>query len=258
MAKNTTQTETARLYRIKDWSANFENNRTRDMKNMAWVPVPNKHDGDGYTTLVSHENGAAHLGCWLAILQVASRCAERGTLLRDNKTPHNSASLSRITRLNQSLIEEAISRLCSDDIGWLEVVENESLIDNPAPSCGKAAPIPHPTDEEQKGTEQNRTEGKGTEDVEDTFRVCMENLKNDSSFENAIKAVYASNDSFRTVGRMHIENSFKTQPDRLRWHPAIEGMAAKYAGVKMQFPNKTLQNWLAGKPEQATKGRCSI
>ena len=95
---------------------------------------------------------------------------------------------------------------------------------------------------------------------EDAFRVCMDVLKLDQSFENAKKAVYASNESFRTVGRMHIENSLKTQPDRNLWHPAIEGMAAKYAGVKMQFPNKTLQNWLAGKIEKPKAGerKCQI
>ncbi len=34
---------------IRNWSENFENNRTRDLKEMKWIPVPNKHDGDGYT-----------------------------------------------------------------------------------------------------------------------------------------------------------------------------------------------------------------
>jgi len=67
---------------IKNWDKHFENNRTRDLKQMRWVPFPNSHDGDGYTELVEHKNGPAHLGCWVAIVQVASKCDTRGTLLR--------------------------------------------------------------------------------------------------------------------------------------------------------------------------------
>jgi len=50
-----------RLYRIVDWENLYENNRTRNMKNMLWVPVPVKHDGYGYCQLVQ-ELGAAGLG----------------------------------------------------------------------------------------------------------------------------------------------------------------------------------------------------
>lgn len=94
--------------------------------------------------------------------------------------------------------------------------------------------------------------------AEESFTVCMDALKNEPTIENAVKAVYASNDSFRTVGRVFIENALKTQTDRALWHPAIEGMAAKYAGVKMDTPNRRLMNWLAGKPEQQSKGGATI
>ena len=70
------------MIRVVDWSARFENNRTRELKRLDWVPVPNRMDDDGYTELLDHENGAAHLGVWLAILQIASRCDVRGTLSR--------------------------------------------------------------------------------------------------------------------------------------------------------------------------------
>jgi len=113
------------VYRVKDWEEHFENNRTKAMKEMRWIPVPNTHDGDGYTSLIDHENGASYLGCWLAILQVASKCHPRGTLLRDNAKPHDSASISRITRLPKVIIEETIERLCSDDVSWLQVVDSK-------------------------------------------------------------------------------------------------------------------------------------
>ena len=62
------------VLRVKDWNLLFENNRTRGLKHLDWVPMPNKMDSDGYTELVDHPNGAAHLGAWFAIVQIASRC----------------------------------------------------------------------------------------------------------------------------------------------------------------------------------------
>lgn len=108
----------AGLLRVRDWAEKFENNRTKEIKDLKWVPTPNKHDGDGYTELVEHENGAAHFGCWNAIVQVASKCEPRGTLLRDTGKPHDSASLARMTRLPEPMLREAIERLIV--IGWLE------------------------------------------------------------------------------------------------------------------------------------------
>lgn len=111
------------LYRIKDWDKHFENNRTRELKALQWVPFPNKHDGDGYTELLDHKDGPSHFGAWVAIVQVASRCDERGTLSRAGARPHDAASLSRMTRIPQPVLEAAIKRLVS--IGWLEVTHCE-------------------------------------------------------------------------------------------------------------------------------------
>ena len=147
------------LYRIKNWDANFENNRTRTMKNMMWVPVPNKHDGDGYTELVDRKNGAEMLGAWLVILQVASKCPERGTLMRENGTPHTPKSIARLTRLNTDSITHALDLLVSEDIGWLEVVDSEGV----AVGCVNPAPPCHPVDEEGKGIEGKGIEGNGRE-----------------------------------------------------------------------------------------------
>ncbi len=105
-------------FRIKDWKRLFENNRTRELKRMDWVPVPNRMDGSGYTALVDHPNGGAHLGAWLAILEISSRQKERGTL------PHDGAGLSqvlaRMSRLPAVLFEEVLPRL--EEIGWIERV----------------------------------------------------------------------------------------------------------------------------------------
>lgn len=112
------------LLRIRDWELHFENNRTRELKSLGWVPLPNRQDGDGYTELLDHKDGASHYGAWVAMVQVASRCDPRGTLLRDAKKPHDATSLSRMTRFPKQIVQSAIERLIS--IGWLEAVETET------------------------------------------------------------------------------------------------------------------------------------
>jgi hypothetical protein len=143
------------IYRIKDWAKHYENNRTREMSVMRWVPIPNKHDGDGYTALVDRPNGAAMLGCWLVVAQIASKCGIRGTLLRDNAEPHTAASISRLTRLPQAEIQSLLILASSSEIGWLEVVDNKGVVIFPQEGAG----FPQSTDE---GKEGKGIEGKGS------------------------------------------------------------------------------------------------
>jgi len=103
---------------VTDWASNFETHETRKLRRLLWVPMPNKHDGDGYTELVDHEDGAAHLGAWLAIVQVASKCEPRGTLARSGGRPHDAGTISRQTRIPLEMVRKAIGRLLG--IGWLE------------------------------------------------------------------------------------------------------------------------------------------
>lgn len=137
--------------RIKDWDLHFENNRTRELKNLMWVPFPNNHDGDGFTELISNKNGLAIFGAWVLIVQVASKCDPRGTLLRGNKKDHNSASLSRMTRGSEQTLKQAIPILLN--IGWLEEIDLKTGIPQ------EGAIIPH--EGAQKGREGNGMEGKG-------------------------------------------------------------------------------------------------
>ena len=145
------------ILRIKDWEHHFENNRTREVKKMSWLPIPIKHDGDGFTELMNHKDGAAHFGAWLLLVQVAAKCDERGTLLRANGRPHDSTSLERITRCAAKVFDAAIPRLLSHDIGWLEVVDADGVMQNPP----EGATISHPaaTIEESTG-EEKREQGK--------------------------------------------------------------------------------------------------
>ncbi len=107
--------------RVKNWAQHFENNRTRELQTMRWLPLPVKQDGDGYTELLDHENGAAHYGAWVAILCVAAKSQARGILMRDAARAHDCASLARVTRIARATLDEAIERLIS--VGWLERVD---------------------------------------------------------------------------------------------------------------------------------------
>ncbi len=132
--------------RIANWETHFENNRTRDLKCMTWVPVPNKLDGDGYTEIVDHKDGASHYAAWTTLVLIASRCDPRGTLLRAGSRAHDFASLSRISRLPAKLFQEAIPRLI--DVGWLEtvVVAMPDVVSIPHESAAipqLSAEIPH-------------------------------------------------------------------------------------------------------------------
>ena len=167
-------------YSIRDWSRYFENNRTRDLKDLRFVILPNKQDGDGYTELLDHPNGAAHYGAWVGIVQVASKgkhppeecdnpagcCECRGSLLRSNARPHDPASLSRLTRIPASVFEEALPRLVN--IGWLELLTQKRQQNQTSRT------IPHDDGTIPQGGAalararvQNRTEQNGKEDDDD-------------------------------------------------------------------------------------------
>lgn len=126
------------VYRIKDWDKHFENNRTRELKDTRWVPIPNKQDGDGYTELKDHPQGAAHYGVWIDLVLLASKCEPRGTLVRDGNRPHTPETISRIIRSSVRVIKESLERLVKE-VKWMEVVTHIDVT-NPAPSCDEVAP----------------------------------------------------------------------------------------------------------------------
>jgi hypothetical protein len=155
------------LIRVRDWAILYETHRTRELKRMEWIPIPNKMDGDGYTELVDDPNGAAHLGVWLCILQIASKCDPRGTLTRGGGVAHTPRSIARISRIPAQLCGEAIARLVG--IGWLEEVEpnshliNDMVISRANPAQSRAVPPNSADYKRMNGMEGNGTEGNGRE-----------------------------------------------------------------------------------------------
>jgi len=155
------------LLRVRDWDELYENNRSRELGRTRWFPAPNDLSADGYTELVAHPDGAAHFGVWIALLMVASRAKPRGHLVREDSRPHDAKSLSRVTRLPESLVSSAIQRLL--EVRLLETDKDKprrksQLTSHPGAEIPQAsAPAPQESAVEGKGIEHHHQEGNGKE-----------------------------------------------------------------------------------------------
>src|SRR5690554_808277 len=97
-----------RIYRIARWNDLYENNKSRLIKNLRAVQIPNSHDGERYAYLMLQDNAPVLFTAWILLLQVASRCHPRGTLVRDNGQPHDARSLAIKTRGKVEWFEAAL------------------------------------------------------------------------------------------------------------------------------------------------------
>ena len=171
-----------KCYRIKEWDTYYENNRTRDLKNMSWVPIPNKLAGDGYTWMIEQKNGAALYGAWIACVHLASTCDPRGTLLRHSNEPHDINSISRITRISESILKEMLDFTVSK-CKWMEIIDlgGGTVISHNGAAKPQDAALNRT---EQK--EQNRTEYKEVYDYYLTLPL-MKHKQYTQSMRDSIK-----------------------------------------------------------------------
>lgn len=171
------------LYRIRDWNERFENNRTRELKTLTRVLVPNSQDGSGYSELLDHPDGPAHYGCWIACLLVASKCDPRGTLLRGTRKPHTNRSIARSSHFPVEVVDAAIPRLI--ELGWIEAVpfEESALASNPPPMSHNGAGLSHPSAAPSriKGNYDDSDSDDSDTDTPSAFeRVSRETLQSNS------------------------------------------------------------------------------
>jgi uncharacterized phage protein (TIGR02220 family) len=131
-------------YRIKNWNTIYEVNRSRELKTVKWLPLPIKLSGDGYCLLMEEENGnrrkdgPAFFGTFIAIIELASTCNPRGSLIRSSDTPHTFESIGRICRICAKLVEQTIL-FCIEKLNWIEIIDLTNGCDNPAASCDNPA-----------------------------------------------------------------------------------------------------------------------
>jgi hypothetical protein len=108
-----------RIYSIRDWDEHYENSRSRRVESLRWVPVPNKHDGEGYGLVMEQDDAAELFAAWVLILQVASKCSTRGTLAREDGTAMSARTLAAKTRAPEAWFSRALE-FFSVNVLWLE------------------------------------------------------------------------------------------------------------------------------------------
>lgn len=148
-------------YHVAKWSAVFENTRSRRVEFLRWVPIPNTHDGEKYTRLISRKDGAIIFAAWILIVQVASRCEPRGSLVRSDSSPLDSEALAIKTRAPKAWFDSALPYLV--EIGWLssEVHEQAQL-----PLQGHSSDTQGVGQGQAGGQEWNGMEGNGKKGIE--------------------------------------------------------------------------------------------
>lgn len=107
-----------KLLKIAGWNEHFENNRSRTVTDLKWVAIPNRHDGEGYSRLMSDKNAAEIFTVWILLLQVASRCKPRGSLIRNDGMPMDLAMIAIRTRAPLKWFTKSVPFL--KQIGWVE------------------------------------------------------------------------------------------------------------------------------------------
>ena len=149
------------FYRVVGWKQIYENNRTREMKNMTWVPVQNRHDGDGFCTVMSHPDGIKIYGCWMLILQIASKGNPRGTLRKANGEPYTAKNFANMTKSNEADMLRALEILSTPEVGWLEQVTTHVSSAPQEPAEIPQEPAEIPQEPARKGREGKGREGEG-------------------------------------------------------------------------------------------------
>lgn len=117
------------IYRIRDWDQLYEKAESRRVKSMNWVPIPTRHDGSGFRRVAAHERAPELFAAWVLIVETAARMPARGLLAKDGK-PLTARDLHYRTGFPESIFELAFDVLTAPDIGWLDRVTDDGVIEN--------------------------------------------------------------------------------------------------------------------------------
>jgi hypothetical protein len=124
------------------------------------VPIPNKHDGENFITIIRSKHGSEIYAAWVLMVQVASKCQPRGSLLRGNGQPHTPATLSLKTNAPEIWFKLAFDFL-EEHTDWLDIQEVadgcQSTVSQ-VPSNGIEVPRKKEENEEKEYIEGNDQE----------------------------------------------------------------------------------------------------
>ncbi len=236
------------LYSIRNWDQRYENNRSRKIKNIEWVMVPNDLNSEGYIEIMSHDNGMAIYSCWIILLSVASKCKQRGILRRSNGKPHDPASLAQLSRTKVPDWCAALQFLAH--LGWLDSqpLDNTEL----APRCAEGAPKVHQGCAEDctegKGREGKGIEGKGREDVAAAPSSLEEAAAEDSDLScsgylDFRERLIAINPDFKALSPDNVAKCLHDYQGA-DWDEVLAAIGKKETGAAVRKPSACLNTYL--------------
>ncbi len=129
------------ILRIKGWDEHYETHNTRILEHMHWYRMTTK-ETPGSLRLKNHPDGAAHLGVWSALCGVAARGGrgKRGVFASSDGVPYSTETIALLCHFPPQIVQEAILRLLTPEIGWLECVDVSGKQINDLPVTAGVAP----------------------------------------------------------------------------------------------------------------------
>lgn len=125
-------------YTIARWNEVYEDYRTRRVKVLSGVLLPNRFDAEGYGRIMAHPQAATIYTGWIHLVQIASRCDPRGKLVRSNGLPHTPETMSLKCKCPPEWFTLTLDFL-ERETDWLVVCEQK--VDNEPVSRPALAPL---------------------------------------------------------------------------------------------------------------------
>ena len=209
---------------IANWGETYETYESRRLKSMPWVRLPCDLASSGYVEMLTeHEDGEAHFGAWVAVLELAVRCPERGTLTRSNGRPHTLRSLAAITRFREATIEAMLGRAV--DMGWATLAQDEEI-----PQSAREIPAERPTRprdrEEKRREEKKKTEYSGGEAMPAPAKAAKKGAPMDDIadlyHETLVPPLPKLRCGVPASARRNVTARWKAHPDLKEWREVFD------------------------------------
>jgi len=159
------------IYAVAHWGREFENDRSRGLHRIAWVPLPNRFDSAAYWRMMEEPDAAVLFASWVWIIQVASRCSTRGVLVKDSGIAHDAMSLAERVRGRPEWFARALDYFLGN--GWLcEVVADTGpagqarFLQTPRTAGGRATLYASVASDSPSVGSGSRTTGDGSRTIE--------------------------------------------------------------------------------------------
>lgn len=202
-------------YQIRDWDRHFENDRSRNRKHCAFVCVPNKQHGMGFSRIMAEPDGASIYGIWHCIVGACSQQTLRAGWLTDDGdcavTGWCAEDLSLKFRRPIKEIQRALDFLSCNKVGWLILHKSETS-------------HPEVTTESPQSPLKRREEKEGREEKGSVSLPLSElfDFWNETAFKSGLSQCLIISDQRRRKLEIRLGNEFFA----VNWKSAISRIAA--------------------------------